>query len=343
MSVSGEPVISYDSENRLTGLCVGIVTPAPAGSRRGNRVTAERWECILRRLGHRPEVLERYVDQAFDLLVALHAGRSADSIRRFRGRHPTTPIILAITGTDVYGGDFDPKVVVESLAAADRIVVLQPKTADHIPEQFRQKVRVIFQSAEPPAVTEAPRADLFEVAVVGHLRPVKDPFRAAEASRLLRADSGLRVLHLGEALDPEMAGRAGGEMATNPRYQWLGDLPHEQTLSITSRCRLVVLTSLSEGGPAVIAEAIVAGVPVIATRVDGCVGMLGHDYPGLFEPGDTPALARLFDRAENDPHFYQTLREAVVRLQSRFHPDAEVAAWRSLLGEVAAGRGGPAA
>ena len=181
--------------------------------------------------------------------------------------------------------------MLRSLAAADRIIVLQPRTADDLPSEFRAEVRVVLQSALPPIRRDSPRTGVFEVAVVGHLRPIKDPFRAAAAAALLDQSSTIRIVHLGEALTPDMAESARREQATNPRYQWLGDVPHDDAMAIMARCRLVAITSLSEGGPAVISEAIVADVPVIATRVSGCVGMLGDDYPGLFPAGDTKALA----------------------------------------------------
>jgi putative glycosyltransferase (TIGR04348 family) len=334
MIASGDSPLSYDSENRITPYRIGIVTPAPPGSRRGNRVTAERWAHLLSRLGHVVDVVERYRGEPFDVLIVLHAGRGADAVRRFREQQPPRPLVVAVTGTDVYGNEFDPALVTNSLAAADRIVVLQSRTGDDLPVAIRPKVRVIFQSAEPPARREAPRSDPFEVAVVGHLRPVKDPFRAAEASRLLAPESRMRVLHLGEALSPGMADRARAEAAANPRYQWLGDLPHDEALAVMSRCRLVALTSLAEGGPAVIPEAIVAGVPLIATRVAGCVGMLGDDYPGLFPPGDTRALAQLFRRAECELAFCESLQEACDRLRPRFRPESELAAWAALLAEL---------
>lgn len=315
------------------------MTPAPPGSHRGNRVTAERWAGLLTHLGCSVGVTERYGGEPFDLLIVLHVGRGAASIRAFRQRHPSRPLIVTVTGTDVYGGGFDASEVTGSLTAADRIVVLQPRTVDDLSTAVRAKTAVIFQSAEPPARREPIRPDVFEVAVVGHLRPVKDPFRAAEASRLLAPESRVRILHLGEALSPEMGERARAEAASNPRYEWLGDLPHEDALTVMSRCRLVALTSLSEGGPAVIPEAIVAGVPVIASRVAGCVGMLGDDYPGLFPPGDTRALAQLLTWAEGDAGFYQSLRDACDRLRPLFRPEAELAAWAGLLSDL--NLGGP--
>lgn len=310
------------------------MTPAPPGSRRGNRITAERWATLLGRLGHNIEVVERYSDEPFDVLIVLHAGRSAASVRQFRELHPARPLIVAVTGTDIYSDDFDPAEVRHSLAAADRVIVLQPRTADDLGPELRGKARVILQSAEPPARRDPPRPDAFEVAVVGHLRPVKDPFRAAEAVRLLPASSRVRILHLGAAMSPDMAERARREQAENPRYEWLGDLAHEQALLVLARCRLAAITSLSEGGPAVIAEAIMAGVPAVASRVSGCVGMLGEDYPGLFPVGDTRALADLLRRAETEPAFYESLRAACDRRRPLFEPAAELAAWRDLLREV---------
>jgi len=257
---------SYVLENRITASRIEIVTPAPAGSTRGNRVTAERWAGFLQQLGHSVTVSDIYRNEPIDLLIALHAGRSADSIRHYRELHPINPLLVAVTGTDIYGSEFDVFEVNQSLLLANQIIVLQPRTADDLPPDLRPKIRVIYQSALPPSERGAVRSDRFEVAVVGHLRRVKDPFRAAEAARLLPSESKIHILHLGEAFTQDLAEHAQVEMAINPRYEWLGDLPHEQAISLMARCRLVVLTSLSEGGPATIAEAIVSGIPVIATR-----------------------------------------------------------------------------
>ena len=98
----------------------------------------------------------------------------------------------------------------------------------------------------------------------------------------------------------------------------------------------MVLSSLSEGGANVISEAIVAGVPILVSRMDGNVGLLGSDYPAYFPVGDTRALARLLRRIEDDAQFVATLRRAIARRAPLFRLEREVAAWRRLLAELSA-------
>jgi glycosyltransferase involved in cell wall biosynthesis len=178
------------------------------------------------------------------------------------------------------------------------------------------------------------RADVFEVCVLSHLRPVKDPLRTALAARLLPAASQVQVLHLGAALSEELAGQARAEAARNRRYHWLGELPRNEALGVLSRCRLLSLTSESEGGANVISEAVVAGVPVISSHIAGSMGLLGDDYPGYFPVGDTQALADLLWRAETDAMYYHHLRDCCARLRPLFEPAREKQSWEDLLREL---------
>ena len=107
-------------------------------------------------------------------------------------------------------------------------------------------------------------------------------------------------MHLGAAETPQWAAAAKAEMAANPRYVWRGDRPRADVRRLLGRARAMVLSSLSEGGANVISEAVAAGVPVLASRIDGSVGLLGRDYPGYFPVGDTEALAQLLRRIETD-------------------------------------------
>jgi nicotinic acid mononucleotide adenylyltransferase len=133
---------------------IGIVTPAPPDSRSGNRITALRWAKILRRLGNRVSISQSYDDESYDLLVALHARRSHASIIKFRRQNPEAPIIVALTGTDLYRDLQKNHLAQKSLEIANRIVVLQPKAIEELRPSLRNKARVIYQSVEdPPAST----------------------------------------------------------------------------------------------------------------------------------------------------------------------------------------------
>jgi putative glycosyltransferase (TIGR04348 family) len=314
-------------------LKVSLVTPAPAGSRTGNRVTALRWARILRDLGRRVAVRQEYGGEPCDLLVALHALRSFPSLERYRAKHSDGPVVLALTGTDVYGAlGTDPRAR-QALDMATRLVVLQPLALEELPESVRDKGRVIYQSVPSLRVRPRPRRDCFEVCVLGHLRPVKDPFRTALAARLLPPASRLQVLHLGAALSEEMAEQARAEAASNPRYRWLGEVPRWKALRLLARCQLLVLTSQLEGGANVVSEALAASVPVLSSRIAGSVGLLGDAYPGYFPVGDTAALAGLLERAEIDAGFYQALSEWCARLRPLIDPQRERQSWEELLCE----------
>ena len=311
-----------------------LITPAPPGSHKGNRVTAERWAGLLRSLGHDVAIEGEYRGQPCDVLVALHARRSHAAIAGFRARRPDAPLVLALTGTDLYGDIHTDPQAQQSLELATRLVVLQPLAAEELPQHLRDKIRVIYQSVEAPAVTEFPHADAFEVCVMGHLRPVKDPLRTGLAVRLLPPTSRIRVLHLGAALGGDMAEAARAEAAVNARYQWLGELPRPEALRVLSRCRLLVLTSELEGGANVISEAVVVGVPVLSSRIAGSVGLLGADYPGYFPYADTQSLAELLHRAETNRTFYDALRRWSEGLRPLFEPARERWSWEALLAEL---------
>jgi len=312
-----------------------LITPASPPSRSGNRTTAVRWAGILRELGHRVRVATKYQGNSAELMIALHAWRSADAIRGFRELYPDRPLVVALAGTDIYDYiDCDPERTLRSLELADRLVGLQELARRRLPRRYHRKFCVIVQSALPVPRRTSGRSRTFDIAVIGRLREVKDPLRAAKAARLLPIDSRIRIIHLGTAETTQWADAAKAEMKVNPRYIWHGEKPGADVRRLLGRAQALVLSSLSEGGANAVSEAVAGGVPVLASRIDGSVGLLGRDYPGYFPVGDTAALARLLQRIEADSTFLAQLGAAVARRAHLFTPLREKEAWNSLLTEL---------
>lgn len=260
-----------------------------------------------------------------DLLVALHARKSAPSIEQWRAAGRPGAVVLVLTGTDLYR-DLDTDARAQAaLAGADHVVVLQPEALQRLPPAARAKAVVIEQSA--PAVQAVRGSTLV---AVGHLRPEKDPATLLAALCRLGDLPGLQVEHIGAALDPALGALATRTMAECPGYRWRGALPHAETLAAIAAARALLHPSRMEGGAHVVIEAVCAGVPVIASRIDGNVGLLGRDHAGLVPVGDVPAWADAIRRAVTDDAWLATLRAQGAACAPRFTPAREEAAVRAL-------------
>ena len=285
---------------------IALITPAGPRARNGNRGTAVRWAGMLRELGHTVSVQVDWDGRAADLMLALHARRSHDSIRNFAVCCPQNPLVVALTGTDLYRDIRSDETAQESLKLATRMIVLQDMGLRELAPALRRKTHVVYQSAMT-VKRAVPLKSCFEIIVSGHLREEKDPFRTVAALAHLPAQSRIRVTHIGGAMSPAMAQQAASWMRHEPRYRWLGEVAHGKALRLLARARLMVISSRMEGGANVVSEALANTVPVLASRIAGNIGMLGADYAGYYRLENEKALARLMTRAESEPGYYRTL------------------------------------
>lgn len=313
---------------------IQLVTPAPLKLTNGNKITAVRWAGIFKQLGHRVRVTQSYDGTSCDALIALHARRSADSINRFHELHPRAPLIVVLTGTDLYRDIHNDAQAKRSLELATRLVALQKMALRELPKRYHGKTKVIYQSAEGCRV-EPTRADgRFRVCVVGHLRQEKDPLRTAFAVRALPKNSRIQVTHIGQALDDKLKKQAIAEDKRNPRYRWIGQLSHRKTRERMARSHLVCITSKMEGSSNVLSEALASAVPVVASKISGLMGTLGEDFGGYFKVGDTMQLKRLLLKADTDDQFYRLLKRQCSRIAPLVKPEREVNHWKRLLADL---------
>lgn len=312
-----------------------LINPAPVEIHTGNHTTAERWARLLRESGHQVEMAHESSGSIiqWDLLITLHARKSFPTLERFHSAYPGVPVVVALTGTDIYQELSSSSEAKQSLEMASRLVVLQPLAVNALPGHLRSRCRVIYQSATAES-PERSDGNVFRICVLAHLRAVKDPLRTAYAARELPADSRVQVMHAGGVLDADLAREADVEQRRNPRYVWLGDLSHERALRLLAGSHLLAVTSVLEGGANVVSEAIAAGVPILSTLIPGSIGILGPDYPGYFPVGDTRALCLAMHRAETDSAFYSELKRRISDLRLVVDPQRERESWNALLAEV---------
>ncbi len=325
---------------------ITIVSPALARANNGNWQTASRWARFLRAPPGRYRVsIEAAWSAALpapELLIALHARRSADSLAAFAHAHPARPSVLVLTGTDLYRDIDTDAPARSSLALARALVVLQAAGVAQLPPGLRDKARVIYQSApslQPYQHAAHPRHA--DICMIGHLRAEKDPLTFMRAAALVNAPRA-RLLHIGGALEPQLGQAARATEAAHARYRWLGNLAHGATRQRLKRSHAMVIASLMEGGANVIIEALTCAVPVIASDISGNRGMLGEDYEGYFPVGDAAALARLIERSIDDEPFHARLRAQCALRAPLFAPAAERGALHALVGSLLGAPGAPA-
>lgn len=311
-------------DSRLQSKKIILISPAAALANNGNWHTAHRWagfasnHCDIAVMQHF-NPLESGANG--DAMVALHARRSAPAIHAWAAKFPKKPLVVVLTGTDLYRDIAVDADALHSLAVASHLVVLQDAGLDAVPPEYRHKTRVIFQSA-PRLLPAQKSARTFKAIMVGHLRDEKDPLTFMAAARA-NETSALYFDQIGDGLDPALAAAARSTAEQNPHYRWWGGLARADTRQRIKRAHVLVNSSVMEGGAHVILEAVQSATPVLASRISGNIGMLGQDYGGYFDVGDVGQLTTLLRQCADSPLFINQLQSQCQRRASLFAPDEE--------------------
>ena len=304
-----------------------IISPYLANANNGNWQTARRWSRFLKK-DYRVSLASVWDGSACDVMIALHARRSATSIAAFSAAFPERSLIVVLTGTDLYRDIIADEDAKYSLQVATQLIVLQAAGLQMLDTGLCAKAQVIYQSApvlKPLKRNPDKASRYFDVIMIGHLRDEKDPVTFMRAAPLL-ASPNIRMIHIGKALEPALGETAEKTRKYCSHYQWLGNVEHAATRQRLKRSQLMVIASKMEGGANVIIEAIASGVPVLASAISGNRGMLGENYAGYFPVGDSIELAELIERAASDTKFYGHLQQQCASRGDLFLPERERAA-----------------
>jgi putative glycosyltransferase (TIGR04348 family) len=315
-----------------------IVTPALADANNGNWQTAQRWAHMLS-AQYRVRLSDHWQAGDEALMIALHARRSAAAMRAWRAAAPRRPLVLVLTGTDLYRDIDQDGDAQASLDSADTLVVLNSLGPMQLPPQHRAKCQVVLQSCSQRRSLPKTRRHL-RALMVGHLREEKDPLTYLRAVERLAGRADLHFDHIGAALAPTLGAAAAALAARQPSYRWLGALPHGAVRRHIQQAHVLVHPSRMEGGANVVIEALRSGTPVIASRIDGNLGLLGSGYSGTFPVGDDAALAALLLQARDDPDMLPHLMQQGRGRAPLFAPAAEAATVRRIVAGLLETRSG---
>ena len=340
-----------------------LVTPVLSDTRNGNWQTAHRWASMLSP-NYNVTLTAQWPDDAASsisqrlgfhfatsakspapvAMLALHAFKSSASIEAWSCMFPSRPLIVVLTGTDLYRDIESQPKAQASLERADYLVVLQEQGLKALPRALQSKARVVFQSCSQYK-TLVKSTTYLKAVMVGHLRDEKWPQTLFEAAHLLSPNDHIYIDHIGQALDSTLEQQALSTALDCPHYRWLGGLSHKSTRQRIQHAHVLIHTSRMEGGAHAVMEAVRSGTPVLASRIDGNLGMLGSHYLGYFEPGNAKALTSMLRRCREDQikmHDGQTHQRGLLhRLSGQcsersvlFEPEVEKAALLALISKA---------
>jgi len=143
--------------------------------------------------------------------------------------------------------------------------------------------------------------DVRVIGTVGRLSPEKDPLTLLEAfARLAREDQSLRLVYVGDGDLHEAVHKRIGELGLRERARVVGfwsDVP-----AALAALDVFVLTSITEGHPLALLEAMAAGRPVVASRIPAVLEVLGPVEEGALTcaPGSSEQFAAAIRKLLDD-------------------------------------------
>ena len=308
-----------------------IHSPYPRQRSQGNAVTAKRMVNLLRDSGLAAALHERGdAPLKAKCLIALNGRKGAEEIFKFLQRQPDNPVIALLTGTDVNHPEMEQpdSITRKALELSTAIVSLHDGFAHRIPKHLLEKTEVIYPSVMLPDPLDHSPSKPPKVIIAGNFRAEKNPSLMMKAVREMK-ESPLHFHAYGQGGDYQRdLERTAAEC---PHFYFHGVKEHDVLLGEMQAAHVLLNTSTQEGGANAICEAIALGLPVVASRIAGNMGMLGENYAGFFPVEEVTKLIEILGRAAKNHDFYQLLKEQIATRAPLFSHQRETEQWVNLI------------
>ncbi len=306
-------------EASLEGPALELGIPLEREAHLGRSISAtsdlRAFVAVLRLLfRYQPDVIHTHTAKAGAL------GRVAALLYNATRRRSSRALIVHTFHGHVFEGYFSPAMnrmvrLSERLlaAAADVIVTISPRQREDIVTRFAvapaAKTVVVplgldldrLLALDLPSATPASRSgDEVVIGYAGRMVPVKAlPTLLRAFARAVAVAPRLRLVLAGDGPEREAAEALVDTLGVRTQVQfigWVSDLP-----GFYASLDIFALSSINEGTPVAVIEAMAAGRPVVATAVGGVPDVVEDGASGLLAPsGDVDAMAAAFVRLASD-------------------------------------------
>lgn len=167
----------------------------------------------------------------------------------------------------------------------------------------------------------------FVFVCVARVEPKKNHRMLLEAMRILRGEMGrknARLLCVGELGDPLVSAETQ-RLGLGEAVSFAGMKSRAEIPAILASSQAAVLASLAEGKPRALMEAMLQGLPCVATDVVGTRDVVRDGKDGFLVPlGDARAMAERMDRLIREPSLYEAFSASALERSSVEFDEARV-------------------
>ena len=320
---------------------------------RGNKVTVERISKGLNALNIHTEIVSSTDETTNEvsLTADLYHGFHAYQFFKFLEKSAATlkPYMLTMTGTDLNHDLYDPERredVINTLNGAEAVHVFEKKAKEKLVKEvpsLEKKIFVIPQGAADISNNNSiflKEETTFLFILPAGIREVKNIPQAISMLKAVREKHPYVRLWLVGPVIEESEGDIVLELVKENEewIKYLGAFPHEQMGAIFNQGDVILNTSLSEGQPAAIIEAMLLEIPVLASDISGNRSLINHEETGFLYNNDK----EFFDYAEQliqEPSVRENLKAAAKTYVSGNHsPEEEAYQFSSIYKKILTGK-----